>query len=166
MLAGVAPYSGEVRVGGRELGAMAPGERARQIAYLPQIASVSWPVSVRDLVSLGRLPHGDAETARGREAIARALADTGIEALAPRRVDTLSGGERARVMLARALAVGAPVLIADEPIAALDPRFQIEMMRLLRLTADAGTLVVAALARPGPGGRATAIPCWRCRTGG
>lgn len=143
-LAGVAPYRGSVMWNGRELSKLAPRERARAIAYLPQLASVSWPVSSANLVALGRIPHGDGTHDSGRAAVSRAIAATGIAHLEARRVDTLSGGERARVLLARALCVEAPVLIADEPIAALDPRFQIETVHLLRQIADQGRLVIAA----------------------
>ncbi|MFN0265274.1 ABC transporter ATP-binding protein [Tepidamorphus sp. 3E244] len=143
-LAGVIAHQGTIELFGDPVESLAPAERARRIAYLPQIASVSWPVSARDLVALGRLPHGDGERPIGQDAVTQALGATGTQHLEGRRVDTLSGGERARVMLARALAVEAPVLIADEPIAALDPRYQIEIMLRLRAIADAGTLVIAA----------------------
>ncbi|MCC0017129.1 MAG: ABC transporter ATP-binding protein [Rhodobiaceae bacterium] len=143
-LAGVAPHAGHLRVGGHDMATLQPGERARKVAYLPQIAPVSWPVEAAHLVALGRIPHGDGERATGQVAVARAMEATGTAAFAQRRVDTLSGGERARVLLARALAVEAPVLIADEPIAALDPRYQIETMQLLRRVADEGRLVIAA----------------------
>ena len=144
-LAGVAPHGGQILFNSEPVNVLHPLQRARLIAYLPQIVSVSWPVSSTDLVMLGRLPHGDGERATGREAVRQAMTATGIMHLANRQVDTLSGGERARVLLARALAVEAPVLIADEPIAALDPRYQIETMQLLRDISDSGKLVVAAI---------------------
>lgn len=144
-LAGVAPHSGEILLNAQAVHELQPSHRARLVAYLPQIVSVSWPVCATDLVALGRLPHGDRDRDSGHEAVKRAMEATGISHLADRQVDTLSGGERARVLLARALAVEAPVLIADEPIAALDPRYQIETMQLLRSIADSGKLVIAAI---------------------
>lgn len=143
-LAGVSTHGGSLRLGGLDLASLSRGELARRIAYLPQVAPVSWPVETAHLVALGRIPHGDGERASGLAAVMRAMQATGTAALSQRRVDTLSGGERARVLLARALAVEAPVMIADEPIAALDPRYQIETMRILRAIADSGRLVVAA----------------------
>ena len=95
------------------------------------------PMAPLDLVALGRLPRGD----RNARAIEAALAATDTAALAERSVRTLSGGERARVLLARALAVGAPVLVADEPLASLDPAHQIHGMEILAAEARGGALV-------------------------
>jgi iron complex transport system ATP-binding protein len=105
-------------------------------------------LTVERLVSLGRLPHLAPFARPGRgdaDAIARALARTDMLGLRDRPIDALSGGERARALLARALAVEAPVLLADEPLAALDPAHQIAVMRLLRAEADRGATVIAVL---------------------
>jgi iron complex transport system ATP-binding protein len=99
-------------------------------------------------VALGRLPHGerpDGLPAAGRQAVAAALAAVGMEAFAARDATSLSGGERARVLLARALATQAPVLLADEPVAALDPRWQLLALERLRENAHAGTTVVMVM---------------------
>ncbi len=123
-------------------------ELARRVAYLPQGQTVHWPVSVERLVALGRLPHLGPLSRIGaadRAAIARAMTLADVASLRNRTVTELSGGERARALLARALAVEAPALIADEPLAALDPGHQLEVMALLRRQADAGALVVAIL---------------------
>jgi iron complex transport system ATP-binding protein len=146
--AGLVPHAGEVTVQDRSVAAMTPRERSRSIAYLPQGQAVHWPLTVERLVALGRLPHlapmrrpGAADA----KAIEEALCRTQLLGLRARSIDTLSGGERARTLLARALAVGAPVLLADEPLAALDPLHQIEVMQLLRAEADRGVTVLAVL---------------------
>ena len=139
-LAALVPAAG-VTLDGRDVAAMPPRERARAIGYLPQDAVVHWNMRVRDLVALGRLPHGDA----GAEAIAAALAATDTAALADRPVRELSGGERARVLLARVLAGEPRWLLADEPLASLDPLHQLETLALLRAAAGRGIGVVVVL---------------------
>jgi iron complex transport system ATP-binding protein len=122
--------------------------RAKRIAYLPQSGGVSWPLPVRDVVALGRLPHGEAPDAlrpEGERAVAEAVAAVGLLGFEDRPVTELSGGERARALLARALAVEAPVLLADEPVAALDPRHQLLVLAVLRERARAGATVVAVM---------------------
>ena len=147
-LLGLVPHAGAVTIDNAPRDALTRAERARHLAYLPQGQVLHWPLSVRRLVELGRLPHlapfsrlSDAD----RAAIDRAMTRADVAALAERDATTLSGGERARVMLARALAVEAGALIVDEPLASLDPAHQIEGMELLRAEADAGALVVAVL---------------------
>lgn len=142
-LCGLDPLAeGRVTFDGRtreELGRPAFG---RTVAYLAQGGRIHWPMRVREVVALGRLPHGgDGHDA----AVARALAAADLLALQDRTTGSLSGGERARVLLARALAVEAPVLLADEPVAALDPYHQLQVMELLRATARAGTTVLVVL---------------------
>ena len=133
--------AGRVTLDGADVAAMPARERAQAIGYLPQDAAVHWNMAVRDLVALGRLPHGDA----GAEAIAAALAATDTVALADRRVRSLSGGERARVLLARVLAGEPQWLLADEPLASLDPLHQLETLALLKAAAARGTGVVVVL---------------------
>ncbi len=146
-LGGLAPSTGRITIAGTDLAALAPPERARRIAFLPQGHVVHWPLSARDVVALGRYPHGVNDPARmgARDAaiVDEAMARTDATAFAGRQVTTLSGGERARVMLARVFAVGAPILLADEPTAALDPRHQIGIMAALREEARRGALVIA-----------------------
>ena len=147
-LAGLLPAEGSIRLQGRALSSMLALERARALAYLPQGHAFHWPLPVREIVALGRHPYADPfapPTQADRAAVARALAATGLEAMADRPVDTLSGGERARVALARTLATEAPVLLADEPTMSLDPRHQIIVMELLRHSAAQGGAVLAVV---------------------
>jgi len=145
-LAGLLPSQGEVRVGGEPLSSLRLSERARRFAYLPQGHVVHWPLPVHDIVALGRTPHGATDPARlnakDAEAVQRAMQATDVARFSERRVTELSGGERSRVALARVLAVEAPVMLADEPIASLDPRYQIDVMTNLRKAADGGMLVI------------------------
>ena len=139
---------GVVAINGRDIASYSRRALARQMAYLPQGHAVHWPLDVTQLVGLGRLPHltrfSDVSK-EDEEAISRALDKADASAFAGRVATTLSGGERARVMLARALAVEAPILLADEPVASLDPFHQLRVMELLREIAQEGKLVIAVL---------------------
>ena len=146
--AGLIPVEGGGRkVGGTELATLNARERARQLAYLPQMRPVYWGVSARAIVALGRFAFGAPlrEDPQDAAAIDRALADCAATHLANRAASTLSGGELARIHLTRALAGETPLLLADEPIAALDPEHQFSVMSLLRKKADEGRAVIAAL---------------------
>ena len=116
-------------------------ERARRIGYLPQVGEVAWDLSVAGLAALGRLPHGD----RGEAQVASALAAVDLTAFAGRPVSTLSGGERARALLARVLAGEPRWILADEPLAALDLGHQLALIAHLRRAAQAGAGVVLVL---------------------
>jgi len=133
------PAGGAVLLAGRDPAGMEAVARARLAAYLPQSRPLAWPLRVAQVVALGRFAHG-APRITGADAapVARALAACRLEALAQRRTDQLSGGELARVHLARALAAEAPLLLADEPTAALDPRHALEAMAILRAFCDQG----------------------------
>ncbi len=122
--------------------------RARALAYLPQERIFHWPMRVRDVIALGRIPHGwrgGAFSATDETAVARAIADLDLSLFENRTVEKLSGGEQARVALARALAVEAPILLADEPVAALDARHQLAALGALKRRAETGTLVITVL---------------------
>ena len=131
--------------GHSSLAAMPADARARAAAFMPQGREIAWPMPVESVVALGRIAHPGAARATDRAAIDRAIAALRIEAFRHRPATELSGGEQARVLIARALAQDAPMLIADEPIAGLDPAAQIGVMRLFRDLAGQGGTVLASL---------------------
>jgi iron complex transport system ATP-binding protein len=143
--AGLTPSEGQILVGDEDVSALSIRQRAQRFAYVPQSDAISWPLPVRDVVALGRYPHGasrpDRLSARDAEAVERAIAEGGLQAIADRPVTELSGGERRRVAVARALATEAPILFADEPTASVDPHYQLSIMSLLRRQAQRGALV-------------------------
>ncbi len=140
------PDAGAARLGETGVLAMAPRQRARRIGFLPQTPEVAWPVQAETLIGLGRIPFAGGLDDEGRAAVARAMAMTDVAALAHRTVDTLSGGERARVLIARALAGEPEWLLADEPLAGLDPGHQLDACELLRkLAHEQGRGVVMTL---------------------
>jgi iron complex transport system ATP-binding protein len=143
-----APDGGSVTLDGRDLAAVGERELAKKIAYLAQGGDVHWSMRVEALVGLGRLPHRRAFRDGARSdtaAIERAMNAADIMQLRDRTMAHLSGGERVRVLLARALAVEAALLLADEPVAALDPLHQLRVMEVLRDVARGGTGVIVVL---------------------
>lgn len=143
-LAGVLePAAGRIELDGRDATAIPAAERARLCAYLPQSEAPAWSLSAADLVALGLLPWGRPVDKAQRVSAALKLVDA--LHLAGRPVTRLSGGELRRVQLARLLVGQAPLLVADEPTAALDIRHQLQLMHNFRRQADAGETVVLAL---------------------
>jgi iron complex transport system ATP-binding protein len=138
----IAAEAVRIDIDGRDVRAFTPRERAKLIAYLPQARDVYWPISAHTLVALGRTPHGDGGAPAGEAAVARALEQTDATEFATRDVRTLSGGELARVLLARAFAVEAHVLLADEPLASLDPGHQLQVMEHLKMAAKTSSVLI------------------------
>ncbi|WP_435657866.1 ABC transporter ATP-binding protein [Brucella pituitosa] len=140
--------TGNILLDGSDFRRMHVADRAKVIAYLPQERDVAWPVTVRMLVSLGRSAlkpvfaglDGDDETV-----VETAMQRMGVAELASRPANELSGGERARALIARVLAQDTPVILADEPVAGLDPAHQLELMELFAGLATEKKTVIASL---------------------
>ncbi|WP_379550939.1 ABC transporter ATP-binding protein [Qipengyuania sp. DGS5-3] len=132
------PNSGSMLLHDGPLDKLSPRERAKSLGYLPQAAEIAWDVPVRSLIALGRMPHGD----NLAEPVDAALKALDLETLADRRAQSLSGGEAARVLLARVLAGEPEWILADEPLAALDLAHQLNLIRYLRAVAESGVGVV------------------------
>ncbi|WP_415183282.1 ABC transporter ATP-binding protein [Phaeovulum sp.] len=129
------------REGHSSLAVLGADARARAAAWLPQSREIAWGMRVEEVVALGRLPHGG----QGGCAVEDALTQMGLQSYRSRSATQLSGGEQARVLIARTLAQEAPLLLADEPTAGLDPAAQIATMRVFAAHAAAGGAVVASL---------------------
>jgi len=146
---GLQPLAGgSIRILNKPLSEWPREGLARAAAYLPQGGEAKWPMLVEEVVMLGRLPHRArfaSPSAADRDAVGEALERCDATQFARRRMDELSAGERARVLFARALATGAPILLADEPAAFLDPAHQLRLMELLREEARRGDAVAVTL---------------------
>lgn len=147
---GLIPFTGDVTLSGDPVAPMPPVERAKRAAYLAQDRSVAWSLRGGDLAALGRFAWGggrayDQLDAQDRAAVDRALEKADATALRDRSVQQLSGGEQARLHLARLLASSAPLLVADEPAAALDPRHQLDALAALKAETESGSAVLLAL---------------------
>ena len=139
-LAGLLPARGTVQWNGQPLSRILTMERGRQLAWVSQEAQFEFAFPVREVVAQGRYAWGEDQAG-----VAEAMAELDLTQLAERPVTRLSGGERHRVDLARALATQAPIQLWDEPVAQLDVRHALEVLRLARRLADAGGTVVVSL---------------------
>jgi len=138
---GVENYTGEIKILGEIFSSYKPKQRARLVGYLPQTIESAWSLKVEDVVALGRTPWGDEH----REKIEAAMALTDVARFANRNISELSGGERARVWLARVFAGEPQVIVADEPISSLDIHYQIEVMEMLKQFSESGHSVMVAI---------------------
>lgn len=149
---GLLPSTGRVMLDGLDLGELSARERAQRVAYVPQRTALTAPLPVRSVVDLGRFAHRAPRLApwarpptEERAIVEEAMADTDVVHLADRLFSTLSAGEQQRVLLARALASQAPVLLLDEPTSALDVRQVLFLHAIVRELADRGRVVVVVL---------------------
>ena len=142
------PRGGSVHVDDRNVHNLGAKLRAQSLSYLAQDRDAHWPLPVRGLIALGRAPyrgHLGRLSPQDKLAIDNAVRAAYCTDLQDRRFDQLSGGEKMRVHLARALAVDAPLLIADEPTTALDPYYQISLMNTLSAQAQSGKTIITSL---------------------
>jgi iron complex transport system ATP-binding protein len=147
-IAGLLPYTGAITVEGQDVAAISPKQRAQLMAFVPQLTQLRAPMPVRDVVAQGRYARttvGSELRADDVEAIERAMEVASVLELADRPFTELSGGEQRRVLVARALATAARVLLFDEPTASLDVRHALSLYELVRKQADAGVAVVMVL---------------------
>lgn len=148
-LAGLlSPTSGAVALNGQALDRQSITAKAKAIAFLPQERSVHWSLQCQDIVMLGRMPHRSAfarPSEKDRKIVADAMQQMDVSAFANRDFLCLSGGEQARVLIARMLAQEPDLMIADEPVNGLDPAHQISLMQILRAIVAKGTRVLVSL---------------------
>ncbi len=145
---GLIPHEGAIHIEGAELRSLRYAERARVMAYVAQDRDVAWSMTVAEIVTLGRWPHRTpfaGLTGIDVAAVDKAMDRMDVSQLRDRAVTTLSGGERARVLIARALAQETPLLLADEPTAGLDPSHQFALMAMFRELAAEGRTVIATM---------------------
>ncbi|MET0283459.1 MAG: ABC transporter ATP-binding protein [Polyangiales bacterium] len=146
-LNGLLPHQGRITTNEREIAKLSPRERARRIAYVPQQTQLAANLSVRETVAQGRFAHtsGWAQVDTHAPSVQRALVDAHVTHLRDRAFNTLSGGEQRRVLLARALATEASILLLDEPTAGLDLAHVLRFHALIRTLADRGLCVISVL---------------------
>jgi len=142
------PSAGSIHLFGQDLAAMPLRELGRRVGYLPQGQEIHWPLAVEKVVTLGRIPHllpWQALSTEDEAAIVLAMAETDVSHLAARPVQQLAGGEKTLVKLARVLAGEPALILADEPVAGLDPNHELQVMELLKGLAAEGHSVLVVL---------------------
>jgi iron complex transport system ATP-binding protein len=142
------PLAGRVRLGERDMAGFSKREKAAAMSFLFQGQSALWPFTVEEFISQGRFPHRGlfaAEELVDRDAVARSISAAGLSGYESRVVTELSGGEFQRVLIARAMTQEAAIILMDEPINNLDPKYQFIVMDLVRRLADAGLAILASL---------------------
>jgi iron complex transport system ATP-binding protein len=142
------PLEGRALVDGNDISGMGKREKARRVSFLFQGQTASWPFTVEEMVAQGRNPHRGifgAEPAAEKPVIEKAMISAGLSGFEDRPVTELSGGEFQRVLIARSIAQGASVLLLDEPINNLDPKYQFMVMDLVRSLADSGLAVLLSI---------------------
>ncbi len=147
-IAGLLPFTGNIEVLGEKVRQDNHRNLSKLISYIPQAREVHWPLTVRRVVSLGRMPHlqpWQKLNTRDEGIIYRAMREVDVYHLRDRVIDELAGGERALVLLARGLATEPSLILADEPVAGLDPGHQIQVMELLKKRAGSGSGVLVVL---------------------
>jgi len=140
-IAGVEKFTGKLLIKQQAFEDFGPKQRARVVGFLPQSVNSVWSLKVEDIVTLGRIPWGDENS----QIVQQAMDEAKISQFSKRDINELSGGERARVWLARVLAGKPQILLADEPISSLDIHYQIEVMELLKSFAHRGNSVMVAI---------------------
>lgn len=140
-VSGIVKADGTITIYGSDIHTLTSKQRAQLVGLQPQTVNSAWSINVSDVVELGRLPWGD----KDKSAIQQAIEWAGIREFTQRKIDELSGGERARVWLARVLAGKPKILLVDEPIANLDIHYQIAVMNVLRKYADENHGVIVAI---------------------
>ncbi len=138
----------KVKFLGRSLADYNRKQLAKKMAYLPQGNESHWSITVENLVMLGRLPHQklwQGSSDLDKKIVQKVLQDCGVSQFANTPVDTLSGGERARVFLSRALAVEPELLLVDEPISGLDPGYQLDVMQKFRQLSESGMGIICVI---------------------
>lgn len=148
-LAGVSmPSSGEITILGQDQKKMKEKDRAKTVAYMPQNEWIYWPLPVERVIALGRIPHlmpWQQISQKDEQIVTETMKLTDVKHLVGRSADQLATGEKRLVMLSRVLAVDSPILLADEPVAALDPNHELQVMQLLKTIAEKGRGVMVVL---------------------